>query len=874
MAGKTKQLGLSYKALDLHVHTPGSKDFRDQEATPSEIIEAAEKAGLAGICVTDHNTAEWVDKISAAAKGKQLVIFPGIEVSVTAGKEGLVHIIAIFEPGKTSEDLNDFLSNIGLTREKRGRTDEIATGAPNDIINGIVDHGGIPVLAHADSSHGVLHDMKGTPRTKIIQNPNLFAAEVTSARTQKFLDGNDPTYKRFLPTYEASDAHSIQDIGSKKTFFRLENVNFEGLKQCFFDPEVRICTSELFQQLHHKTFPNLLRISVKGGFFDNETIEFHPCQNAIIGGQGVGKSLIVELIRFVLDQPSKIQEIIKDTQGKLQDQLGLGGSVTAEIQLTNGTRYQITKEYQAKKGQFIVNNLTTGEEYKGKIPSLFPIIAYSQTEAVHISRNPQAQLELIDRFIATDELERRRSEIIQKLRKNDHDLAEVVDAAEQLGQAKKDLHTIQEEISNIEKSLKSPILKAMKEAENKKAAFDKELDYHDELIEKIKGLKQEIDTDNKPIKVIKKLDAEKKLVAANDISKLSYRLIGEELQTLVKKLEQNKQQVNQEFKGWMPSYNEVKVKYDEFFDQAGGSQKSFETRRKGLQSEEAGLEEKIHSFEQDVKRYEDLMQKRNAWLDVLDDIVSQEYDARKEKYNELTQLSEGKLMLEIKLGENRESFSDALQTLSTGTRIRKADINQIADSISPREFVELVINQDAERLAEKTRLETKVIQKLVTWLSAMEAQEQVLSLQYQQIPEDVPSIQFQKDDGKYYEISGISVGQKCTALLIIALTAGEYPIIIDQPEESIDIASVFSDVVLKLRRGKDNRQFILTTHNPNVAVTADADLIQVLKSSATQGNIVNKGVIEDADIRHEVIQHLEGGEEPYRLRGKKYGLLD
>ena len=109
--------------------------------------------------------------------------------------------------------------------------------------------------------------------------------------------------------------------------------------------------------------------------------------------------------------------------------------------------------------------------------------------------------------------------------------------------------------------------------------------------------------------------------------------------------------------------------------------------------------------------------------------------------------------------------------------------------------------------------------------------------------------------------------------MIIALTAGDFPIIIDQPEESIDIASVFSDVVASLRNAKHGRQFVLTTHNPNIAVTADSDLIHVLKASATAGRIVNLGAIEDESVRREVIEHLEGGEKPYLVRGRKYGLL-
>jgi len=187
--------------------------------------------------------------------------------------------------------------------------------------------------------------------------------------------------------------------------------------------------------------------------------------------------------------------------------------------------------------------------------------------------------------------------------------------------------------------------------------------------------------------------------------------------------------------------------------------------------------------------------------------------------------------------------------------------------------VRCVFEHEPATIAAKAAIDQETAEKLVTWLNSLEAQEKVLALQHQHLPQDSPIIEFRKEDGNYYQISDLSVGQKCTALLIIALSAGNCPIIIDQPEESIDIAAVFTDVVAKLRSSKDGRQFLLTTHNPNIAVTADSDLIHILKASATRGHVANRGAIEDVDVRKEVIEHLEGGEIPYLLRGRKYGLL-
>ena len=86
--------------------------------------------------------------------------------------------------------------------------------------------------------------------------------------------------------------------------------------------------------------------------------------------------------------------------------------------------------------------------------------------------------------------------------------------------------------------------------------------------------------------------------------------------------------------------------------------------------------------------------------------------------------------------------------------------------------------------------------------------EEILELQHLYYPEDVPIIQYQKAENVYAPLNEISVGQKCTALLIIALSEGTIPVLIDQPEDALDIVSVWQDVGKRLLDGKQIRQFI------------------------------------------------------------------
>src|SRR5438445_8654792 len=67
--------------LDLHNHTQYSPDSR---VAPAQLVAVAQRMGLAGVAITDHNAVGGIRVAEAAARGGFLVI-PAIEVSTEAG---------------------------------------------------------------------------------------------------------------------------------------------------------------------------------------------------------------------------------------------------------------------------------------------------------------------------------------------------------------------------------------------------------------------------------------------------------------------------------------------------------------------------------------------------------------------------------------------------------------------------------------------------------------------------------------------------------------------------------------------------------------------------------------------------------------------
>jgi hypothetical protein len=639
------------------------------------------------------------------------------------------------------------------------------------------------------------------------------------------------------------------------------------------DPELRIRTEQAYQAESSSSHPRIVEVMVSSGFFQEEALTLHPSQNCLIGGQGVGKSLLVEFVRFALDQLSTVDAVNKDTESKLAQQLGTGGVVRLRVQVPSGTNYEITRTYDGRKNPTEVINTDTGDYYEGHLSQLFPIIAYSQTEAVHISREPRAQLDLIDRFIDAPAYQTNISRLADDLRKSDHRVAHLVESRDNLTAVTKQLSTTKEAIANIEKALESPILAQMKAYEEQGASFREQLTFLDEVHSAVAELSDDIQQSFSAPAVPKKHQGNPSLVEAQRISKMALKEVGAGLSSALSKVEDHRKEIARLHKEWRPALQKVQGEYDAFIAKAGGDQKGLASRRKKLEGEKEDLEDQAKALASQATQFDKAWKARFELLDQLDGATTALYLARKAKYDDLTALSAGRLMLGISKASDTEDYAAALAAIATGTRIRKADLTLVAAHISPRALVDAVFARDPSAISSKAPIEEDTAQKLVSWLGALEAQEDILALQHQFLPQDTPSISFRKDDGSYHPISDLSVGQKCTALLIIALSASNHPIVIDQPEEAIDIASVFADIVTKLRATKQGRQFILTTHNPNIAVTADSDLIHVLKASATKGTVVHRGAIEDDSVREEVINHLEGGRAPYLMRGKKYGLI-
>jgi len=227
--------------------------------------------------------------------------------------------------------------------------------------------------------------------------------------------------------------------------------------------------------------------------------------------------------------------------------------------------------------------------------------------------------------------------------------------------------------------------------------------------------------------------------------------------------------------------------------------------------------------------------------------------------------------LKIKLNENGEKkgFKKYMSNLLQGSGLHKDAVDSIVeaeelavDGILISDF----IASGKDRIIEKFNITDKMAERLIEYLKDKNRLFEFETL----FPEDLIEIELNVD-GKLIPLHRLSPGQRATALLLLMFIMEDRILILDQPEEDLDNRFIYEDVVHILRGLKGGRQIITATHNANIPVIGDSELIVVLDKQEEQCKLVDRGSIDKQTIKEDVKKIMEGGEEAFIRRAEKYG---
>ena len=256
----------------------------------------------------------------------------------------------------------------------------------------------------------------------------------------------------------------------------------------------------------------------------------------------------------------------------------------------------------------------------------------------------------------------------------------------------------------------------------------------------------------------------------------------------------------------------------------------------------------------------------------------------------LSRISSSRLRATLRPSADTGSLSERLRQLIKGTGTRGERIDRLVDQLrSSADALETwhIILDEFLKLA-WLRMEDEAVTPLppVPWLdNAGFTQKEKIAISSQLNPlswlelllfdlKDLPVFEYQVRQDDFLPFDHASPGQQATALLSILLLQDGPPLVIDQPEDDLNMR-IINEIVETLWSAKTHRQVIFSSHNANLVVNGDAELVVCgdYRPSATEslGQIKLTGAIDMPEINREITDVMEGGVEAFKLRQQKYG---
>ena len=223
-----------------------------------------------------------------------------------------------------------------------------------------------------------------------------------------------------------------------------------------------------------------------------------------------------------------------------------------------------------------------------------------------------------------------------------------------------------------------------------------------------------------------------------------------------------------------------------------------------------------------------------------------------------------------KVLESQPSSRDSCRRKCTALTSRTISSRRYAAASAPPNSRILVLSRNHGKLASTAKVSTdwaqKIIDKLCYWNIIFDLQALAKP------PKPIITVRTKTTPAKEIPVLQLSDGQRHTILLTIAMLADtNVPLVIDQPEDDLDNAFIFSSIVATLRAIKEKRQVILVTHNANIAVLGDSELLMPMCRENDCGKVVNRGSIDTTLTKRKALNILEGGPAAFLRRKEIYG---
>lgn len=876
--------GSEWRKWDLHIHS----DASDGKMTCEQIVTKAIENKIDVIALTDHHTFKNIDRIKSVAKNKNISIISGIEFRTEYGNKS-VHILALFPEESNGITLNTknltdlILSPLGLAEisiinkgriklKEEGKSEADITDdkafekgmflvqvdfkKTADLVHKydglIIPHAGTKgngideEMRHEGKMNTTLYDSLGTVKEELFKENYIDICEISKENdSEKFY-----LEKFNKPSIITSDAHKLKEVGCKFTWIKADPI-FEGLKQIIYEPKERV-RIQINKPESKAGYHVIDSIKLEQEKFWDSTLFFNPNLTTIIGGRSTGKSTLLSSIAKGIDNYSVnnsfVNEHIKGVQIQWQDG---EQSINRDIEFfPQSHMYEIAKD--SNETDSLIEKIIKEKDESKLLLAYNSFCDSNRTELINkINTLFQLQTEVDERKKELKEkgdkegIEKEIKLLQEKITKINSDNTLTLDEIKEYENIIKTISTDEQSIKLLKNDIK--IIEVLKG----KSIFNLSLEYEfnsfsDTTRTYITGIFDKLKQESTK-KWVDDLDKKREIIK-NDKKQISLEIdsLKEKLiyKRGVKHFQDNKQ------------YQELHKKLKD--------------------------ERKKHSVIVEIEKGLIIQGKQKSKLQ--SEIVDS-HCAFYKKANELAQslkLEHGGIIIKPKIVFKKNLLKDFLsERLNQRGNERQNYVKSFVHNykVKMEEYVNDFLSQTLDKSIEFKGIYSNKSQPNVS--------SELLSTNWFNISYNLT---YQKDG-----FADMSQGKQAFVILKLLLEFSDKkcPILIDQPEDSLDNRAIYRELVQYLKDKKKERQIIIVTHNPNVVVSADAEQIIVanqhgkdskninsIKFQYVSGSLENtrekdeknKIVLESQGIREHVCEILEGGYEAFKQRERRYAI--
>ena len=834
--------------------------------------------GISVLAITDHNNVDGLSAFREASKEYAITIFPGFELSSSEG----IHVLCIYPPESEEAQLGRYLGHFGI--QGLQSSSELSTKSFVDIIKDVHEQGGIPIAAHITNDSGLFKKLSGQSRMRAWKDPNLLAVQIPGPvaslerNERQIIENKNPDYhrSRVVATINAKDIKDSNDLDdpSATCWVKMSAVSVEGLRQAFLDPESRIrLNSDHMQEEHIE----LVSLAWEGGFLGGISIFFNSNLNVLVGGRGAGKSAIIESIRYVLGLKPIGEDAEKVHDGIVKRVLRSGTKVSLRLRCHRPAK----AEYSIER---VINNPPVVRDESGQISNLQPsdiiprVEVYGQHEISELTGNPEKLTKVLDRFVSQERpVKEKKDSIKRELEENRSSLL-------QMGYKMNDLDERLAKLPSLEETLNRYQQAGLEGRLSEKSLLVREERVIASISKSIQPFRETLTSfrQNLPIErgflsseALEELPGREILRDANDFLSQA----SEEFQSAAAQIDHAIEQAEKEARKLQERWNlrkeEVESNYQSILRDLGQSAvdgEDFIALRREIENL-LPLREERYLLQEQVR---DLTEKRHSLLVDWEDIKAEEFRQLDEAAKAVNRQLRNYVQVEVSVSGNRDPLFEVLREKIGGRFSETVEkIKQMPDFSLPS-FID-TCRKGATEIQRSYGIPQAQAASLSGAANDVLMQMEGLEL----LPTTAIRLNIAPPSATplWQELDKLSTGQKSTAVLLLLLLESEAPLIIDQPEDDLDNRFITEGVVPKMREGKRRRQFVFSTHNANIPVLGDAELILGITASGagdiSEGQAViapeHMGSIDAAPVRELVGQILEGGRDAFETRRLKYG---